>query len=247
MSKKSTASVLVIILLVVAVGAFLIFGMGNSKPTHRPKSDRGEISVEGREDGRHVRFSDNNRVRNFVKGSPPIDVRDQNSYDFQNHGTPGFQGLPVPAGSLRETNEDYRGTWGWSDSHGSDGTISNPGGFFRPYGGRTGHSTGFFGSASSFSPYPEIASAWEKVGLLTTTETSGPNVGKGVILNLFRRPIAPMHEVWEYRVEDRDGFFIVLPNQNEIRDGDEIPSVVGKGDLGPWKVSLFVKNKWIWV
>ena len=243
MSEKSTASVLVIVLLVVAVGAFLIFGMGNSKPTHRPKSDRGEISVEGREDGRHVRFSDNNRVRNFVKGSPPIDVRDQNSYELQS--------LPVPAGSLRETNEDYRGTqassWGWNSENQNDGTISNPGGFFRPYGGQSGTPTGFFGSASAFSPYPEISTRWEKVGLLTTQETSGPNVGKGVILNLFRRPIAPMHEVWEYRVEDRDGFFIVLPNQNEIRDGDEIPSVVGKGDLGPWKVSLFVKNKWIWV
>lgn len=257
-----TSIVVLLFLVLVGVVFFVFnpFGKNDpgSAPPQRVKTTRGNLTVSKSEKENRVRWADSNHTKNYVKGSAPSELAEQNSYETPLGpflGEP--MGVPVQAGSLRETNEDFRGIPGWGSPYRREeerrserlfsfpsGTRNNPGKFFRPFGKPDPRRrTGFYGRASAFSPYPEVATKWEKVGLLTTTDSNG----KGVILNLFRRPIAPLHEVWEYRVEDRDGFFIELPMQKELRDGDEIPTILGKGDLGPWKVSLFVKNKWIWV
>lgn len=97
----------------------------------------------------------------------------------------------------------------------------------------------FVGSVSAFAPFPEVTTPWEKVGLLTNSQNH--------ILSLYRRPIAPLQDLWNYTVQDKDGFIIPLKQDGLIKDGDMITDIVGKTGLGPWKVHIFVKDKWVWV
>jgi len=100
----------------------------------------------------------------------------------------------------------------------------------------------FYSSVSSYAPFPEIDTPWEKVGLLTTED---PN--NNAILNLYRKPIAPLQDLFDYSVQDKNGFIIKLRGINFLEDGDVVPQVIGKETLGPWKVANFVKDKYVWV
>lgn len=151
-------------------------------------------------------------------------------------------GVPVPMGTLKETNERYSGRnelarW-----------LNN---MWRWLGPR---STPFYGSVYINAPFPSINSftargtiegwgspvGWEKAGILTSRGTTD------IILNLYRRPIAPAQDVWEYQVEDADGFIIKLTD-TYLEDGDIVKHVIGKSTLGPWVVHMFAQNKWVWV
>jgi hypothetical protein len=113
------------------------------------------------------------------------------------------------------------------------------GDFFRPYGPNVPvANVPFFGSVNSYAPFPEINTPWEKSGILTSLH------GKEQILNLYRRPIAPLQDLWEYQVQDKNGFVIKL-HTTYIQNGDIIPHVTGKD--GAWKVHDYVQNKYIWV
>jgi hypothetical protein len=113
------------------------------------------------------------------------------------------------------------------------------GDFFRPYGPNVPvQNVPFFGSVNSYAPFPEINTPWEKSGILTSLNE------KGRILNLYRRPIAPLQDLWEYQVQDKNGFVIKLA-EKYLENGDVIPHVTGKE--GPWKVHDYVQNKYIWV
>ncbi len=117
--------------------------------------------------------------------------------------------------------------------------------FFRPYGPNgVINTTPFFGSVNAYSPFPEINTPWEKAGILTSTNVSVSPGNR--ILNLFRRPIAPLQDLWEYQVQDKDGFVIRLDNKY-IEDGDIITHIIGKEGMGPYRASIFVQNKYIWV
>lgn len=117
------------------------------------------------------------------------------------------------------------------------------GDFFRPYGPNVPVSNvPFFGNVNAYAPFPEINTPWEKAGLLTTTGDE-----KNEILNLYRRPIAPLQDLWEYQVQDKNGFVIKLENIKYLENGDVIQHILGKNGLGPWKVTIFVQNKYIWV
>lgn len=93
-------------------------------------------------------------------------------------------------------------------------------------------------STSAFAPFPQIASPYEKIGLLTSTVTSE-------IMNFYRRPIAPLQDLWEYTAQDKDGFVIQLKQTGLVEDGDLIENIPGKESSGPWKANIFVKNKWV--
>ena len=113
--------------------------------------------------------------------------------------------------------------------------------FFRPYGPNIPvGDVPFIGSVNSYAPFPEVVTPWEKAGILTSHKDDQ-------ILNLYRRPIAPLQDLWEYQVQDKDGFVIKLVGVNYIDNGDIIQHVIGKNGLGPWKAHLFVENKYIWV
>ncbi|HMP28097.1 MAG TPA: hypothetical protein PKD85_00770 [Saprospiraceae bacterium] len=121
-------------------------------------------------------------------------------------------------------------------------TQTNPysSNFFRPYGPNVPvEPVPFFGSVNAYAPFPSIENPWEKAGILTS-------VGGDQILNLYRRPIAPLQDLWEYQVQDKDGFVIKL-NVKYLEDGDLVPFVVGKNGMGPWKTHIFVQNKYVWV
>jgi hypothetical protein len=142
-------------------------------------------------------------------------------------------GVPVPAGTLKAT------AFGPADY----GSLTGVGGYF-PYQPRPLPSGDYFpavGSVDAYAPFPGVNTPWEKAGILTSTHH------KNEILNLFRRPIAPGQNLWEYQVQDKNGFIIKLEQTRYLEDGDEIHHVIGKHGLGPWKAHIFVQNRYVWV
>jgi hypothetical protein len=115
-------------------------------------------------------------------------------------------------------------------------------GFFKPYGPfESLDDIQFIGSVNAYAPFPEVNTPWEKCGLLTSVD-----IEEGQILNLFRRPIAPLQDLWQYSVQDKDNFIIQLREHKLIENGDIIPPIVGKEKYGAWKATIFVQNKYIW-
>lgn len=102
--------------------------------------------------------------------------------------------------------------------------------------------SGFFGSSNSYYPFPEVNTPWEKIGLLTTV-----NPSEDTILNLYRRPIAPLQDLFEYTTQDKNGFVIPLEQRSLIENDDIIERVRGYENKGPWRANVFVNNKYIWV
>jgi hypothetical protein len=126
------------------------------------------------------------------------------------------------------------------------------GDFFRPQGPNSPNAAGnmpFYGNVDAYAPFQEINSPWEKAGILVKHD--GGNLGdhhlekNHELLNLYRRAIAPVQDVWEYTVQDKNGFIIKLENRKFIENGDVVDHVIGKG--GPFKAHVFVQNKYIYV
>jgi hypothetical protein len=186
-------------------------------------------------------------------------------------------GVPVQNGNLKRTSEVYRGPFypPFQEPSGSfDGRFSPSGSsidelrqlgrplesndYFRPYGPnnfqdisvadtpfyRRGYvpKSAFFGTSDAYYPFPEVNTPWEKIGILTTV-----NPSEDTILNLFRRPIAPLQDLFEYTTQDKNGFVIPLERRALIENGDIIERVRGYESKGPWKANVFVNNKYIWV
>ncbi len=158
---------------------------------------------------------------------------------------PSLIGVPVPQGSLKLSNERTGYPF-----HSQRRPLA-PADYFKPYGLNSDLSRdvivtdtpfyrGYISSASSYSPFPEVSSRWEKIGMLQTTDRMDDT-----ILNLYRRPIAPLQDLFEYSVQDKDGFIIPLRETKYLEDGDIIKNIRGKESKGSWKVNNFVKNKWI--
>lgn len=174
----------------------------------------------------------------------------------------GFMGIPIPQGSLKKTSEKFSYPFYYQKK------PLSPYDFFKPYGPNqsslqsevvyadtpyynnpldialqyTGTSSiPFIGSASSFAPFPEVQTPWEKTGMIQTV-----NPDNDTIMNLYRRPIAPLQDLWEYTVQDKDGFVVPL-KARYLENGDIIKSVPGRENLGSWKVNIYNNNKWIWV
>lgn len=86
-----------------------------------------------------------------------------------------------------------------------------------------------------------IMNEWERIGVVIN-QSSGITFDSENIMTLFRRPIAPMQELWQYRVQDKNGFVLRVPNVEYIKTGDVI-TVDGKP--GQWKVDMYNVDKWI--
>ena len=214
------------------------------------------------------------------------------AYDYSNIGPePGMMmNVPVPAGSLKESNEkwdypfyyqprplqpyDYFKPYGPNQNNMQKGlgyadtpfykrdfpesrsfsrepnipyqrsdTMSNTWpGSPRPALGYTGSGAiPFISSVSAYAPFPEVSTQWEKIGLIHTL-----NPNDNTIMNLYRKPIAPLNDLYQYMVQNRDGFMIPLKHTNFLENGDTIPHVIGFDSLGPWKANIFVENKYVW-
>ncbi len=177
--------------------------------------------------------------------------------------------VPVPRGSLKITNESYgfpfykqyrpqnsydyfrpygpnqegmqkEVVFASTPTYAQQGQQGLPSGYSPPYTGSG--AVPFYGSVNSFAPFPEINTPWEKTGLLSTVDSSN-----NAILNLYRKPIAPLQDLFQYSVQDKNGFIILLKGVTFLEDGDIVPKVIGKESLGPWKVNQFVEDKYIWV
>lgn len=158
---------------------------------------------------------------------------------------------PIPRGSLIEARDKNmwrkRRPFGWRGApryhpefDSLPGSLSSKR-YFQPYNFNT-YNIPFFSSVNAFAPFPEIDSSWEKIGLLTTKDSTD-----STILNLYRRPIAPLQDLFEYAVQDKNGFVIPLSTTSYLEDGDIIPFVQGKESMGEWKARIYVNNKWVWM
>jgi len=179
--------------------------------------------------------------------------------------------VPVPAGTLKDYNDRYRNTVSGGYAGGNNlypppPSMSTPGYYtpppvqpyypsysppaypptFTPTSRYLPDSpypvapSAWFGSVNPGAPFPPVAPAWQPAGLLTREGQP-----ESELLNLYRRPIAPLQEVWEYVAQDKNGFMINLAAQRYLNDGDLIHHVIGKG--GPWRVHLSAGSKWVWV
>lgn len=187
------------------------------------------------------------------------------AYDPYNNYLDGPQpgeimGVPVPQGVMKESSEQFGTPFYYQNKP----LLSHD--FFKPYGPNIGSSQinsnvklsdtqfynipkkfsgqypgRYFGSANSFAPFPEVNTPWEKIGILTTT-----NPKDNSILNVYRRPIAPLQDLFEYSVQDLNGFIIRL-NETYLEDGDIVQYVQGKESKGKWIFTDYVKNKYIWM
>lgn len=226
--------------------------------------------------GDHSKTSGNSYKRAYTSGDVLSGI----------DGPPSFVGLPVGVpvknGTLKRTNEIYRGPFYPPSYEGSSQLnqmnsnydelfpriddlkrLEKPlpsSDYFRPYGPnqyqdisvsdtpfyrRGGNGlppSGFFGSANAYYPFPEVNTPWEKIGILTTV-----NPSEDTILNLYRRPIAPLQDLFEYTTQDKNGFVIPLERRSLIENDDIIERVRGYENKGPWRANVFVNNKYIWV
>ncbi len=74
---------------------------------------------------------------------------------------------------------------------------------------------------------------WQKVGVLTAQDKT---------LNLLARPTTYNEDIWQFRVEDKDGFIIELPESQPYRTGQVIESIPGKASAGPWTVRIYSRD-----
>lgn len=178
-------------------------------------------------------------------------------------------GVPIPANTIVDTSESYNRYnpewWRWyyggsAYSAGSEPPLmaysyqypalsvppKAPLSSAWPYGvnvyGTPSPPTqgGFFSSVPTYAPLPSVMSTWEKIGLLVST-TSGADPIK---LTLYRRPIAPAQDVWEYMSQSEGGTEVLLKEKRYLEDGDII-SVTGYG--GEFRVHNYAANRYVWV
>ena len=142
---------------------------------------------------------------------------------------------------IADTPFYMRNSSGYANAYGGNYKLTSN----IPYGdirvGGIDAATPFISSSNAYAPFQEVQSKWEKIGILT------PSNGSSGILNLYRRPIAPLQNLFEYSVQDKDGFILPLKNVNYLEDGDIVSNVPGYGSVGTWKANIYVNNKWIWV
>lgn len=103
-----------------------------------------------------------------------------------------------------------------------------------------------YGSVSAYAPFPEVNTPWEKIGIL---KPISQEENTHLILTLFRKPIAPLNDIFAYSIQDKDGNILPLPNRySYIIDGDviEANAVPGYESAGPFTARVFVNNKWVY-
>ena len=178
------------------------------------------------------------------KESKRVEVTKPKFYDKEPQGTfpraplpppvpprpipPPPEPTPSPFGtSSLYTSDHYRGPMGVAVPI---GTIKPN--IFEP-------SPRFVSSVDLDAPGREVMSSWSKLGLLLSNDPEPK------ILNLYGRPIAPMQDLYQYRVEDKDGFVIPLEQNRFLEQGDQVSHIPGKP--GVWKVKLYQTSKYVWM
>lgn len=79
-----------------------------------------------------------------------------------------------------------------------------------------------------------VTTEWTKLGLLVNGDQ---------LLDLYGRPIAPLQDLFEYQVQDLNGFNISLNQTRLLEDGDKVVAIPGKP--GTWVVHI--PKRYIWV
>lgn len=188
--------------------------------------------------------------------------QDDTQQDDTQHQDDTRLGLPVPSEAMAETNERISIRGGrYANAGLGEYTINNNRYNYynkgvidelphrlndisrnRRYYDNNRRDKLYYGSVNTFAPKPELISDWEKIGIVTLTPLDTVNTNNN-IMNLYRRPIAPAQDLWEYSVQDHNGFIIKLENTRYLENDDIINNIIGK--IGSWKVQMFNQNKWI--
>lgn len=97
----------------------------------------------------------------------------------------------------------------------------------------------FISSVNLDAPGMEVNTRWREVGLLIS------KLNETHLLHLYERPIAPLQELYQYRVSDKDGFMIPLDHVKLLEEGDVVNDIPGKP--GAWIVKLYQTSKYVWI
>lgn len=103
-----------------------------------------------------------------------------------------------------------------------------------------GRDSNFIGSSYNYG-LRQVDTPFEKIGIMTSVNLS---LSKE-ILNLYSRPIAPLQDIWEYQVEDKNGFIIELENVRYIENGDIVYHIDGKE--GSFKAHIYSSSQYVYV
>lgn len=103
---------------------------------------------------------------------------------------------------------------------------------------RTAPGLHFIGSVDAYAPFKDVDTQYERIGILTSLDNKE-------ILDLFRRPIAPLQDLWQYEARDKNDFFIQLRQTRYIENNDIIDHIDGK--QGPFRAHVYLDNKYVWV
>lgn len=76
---------------------------------------------------------------------------------------------------------------------------------------------------------------WQKVGVLT---------GDNDTLNLYARPSTYNEDIWQYQIEDKDGFFVDIGEMQNLKNGSTIENIPGKSSVGVWKANIYKRDSY---
>jgi len=91
----------------------------------------------------------------------------------------------------------------------------------------------YISSVDGDAPLSAIRNRWNKIGIVKSLSTKDDQ-----IMNLFGMIIAPGQDLYQYQVQDKNGFIIPLKITSELNSGDRIPFISGHEGAGTWVVDL---------
>jgi hypothetical protein len=209
---------------------------GRQEEPRPPKVERMQEDLQLPEQTQYLPIAD------LPQGPPP-----RSFYTRENAWVPGMRmGVMVPDGMIRDSYPFPLGATPFPIPPES-GIVNTyapnlpPASFRRPFPFVNSLDLGLVGPHPGLDGLP-VVGLGAKVGILSLVGTRPPGA-KNEILNLFARPIAPVDDQYEFRVQDRDGFVINL-DQRYLEDKQVITGITGKP--GEWLVTLDSPYTFVW-
>lgn len=97
------------------------------------------------------------------------------------------------------------------------------------------------GSVNQYAPLPEFTTSYNQVGYLKSSDET-----KTKLLTLYRRPISPQQDMYEYKIFDNENkITIPLRNVNGyLENNDEVGPIAGQGTQ-KWIAVIDSENKFV--
>ena len=171
----------------------------------------------------------------------------EEDYSNENKNRDKYKKLIVPSGTLKHTREDenrYNKNVFSDYFHNYNYELDR---FNQkvPYGYNYNSSIDYdikpaISSVNEFVPLPRLVTNFDEIGYLVSSD---PDEKK--LLKLFRRPISPQQDMYEYKIRDsKNKLDILLKNTGYLKDGDNIGIIDGQGP-STWRAVINTNNKFV--